>query len=454
MRLTLPQRRGRETAVSVADAITTHVTPSAPAATTRAVTLVDHQVVQRTEHAAAEVIVRCPRPGSVVARSPQREVRGDVVDGACRILLPVGGPYTVTLHDGGDAVMLADDVLVGDLWVLAGSTNMAGAAPFGDDVTPHPHVRLFDTGGSWRPARDPLHERFDDSLRPRGVGPGLSFGNAMIDERGVPVGLVATASVGSTMADWDPSRADEGDISEFGFLRRSLLLIGGRTAGMIWYLGEADATAEDSEARAADLESTLRDMIREYRRLTGDRTAPVHLVQLGQYVGQHRAEHRRSWIRIRGVQERFAAVGADSVTATADLRLTDTVHLGLEAQRRLGRRLALAASGRPPFMVDRVRVTRSARLILDFVGVSHALLDVGDIVGFSIHDDAHRDVEIVVGARVTGACQVTIELSRPPQPGESLWYGYGTTPYCQLVDASDRAVPCFGPLALVDASDG
>ncbi len=80
--------------------------------------------------------------------------------------------------------------------------------------------------------------------------------------------------------------------------------------------------------------------------------------------------------------------------------------------------------------------------------MSHALVDVGDIVGFSIHDASHRDVEIVRGAHVSGPSQITIELTRPPEAGESLWYGYGTTPYCQVVDASDRAVACFGPVAL------
>ena len=62
----------------------------------------------------------------------------------------------------------------------------------------------------------------------------------------------------------------------------------------------------------------------------------------------------------------------------------------------------------------------------------------------------HNDANVLaLGARLTGHAQVTIDLARAPVAGEALWYGYGTTPYCQLVDIRDRALPTLGPEPLV-----
>ena len=411
----------------------------------------DHQVLQRTRPSGADATVATPGDGRLVVSGTGVEITARASLGVAQVTLPVGGPYQIELHGSVGSWTLARDVMVGDLWVLAGDGNMAGAAPFGPEYVPHASVRVHDLQGNWRMARDPLHERLPDPIIPRGVGPGVTFGDTLVDEAGVPIGLVAAAAHGTTIADWDPGRAGDGDASAFGFLRRSLLLAGGRATGMLWYHGETDAVmaGETGVNPAVDYSYGLTRVIDEFRRLVDDPTAAVHLVQLGQYNGQHRAEVRRAWQSLRGIQARYQEVGADSVTATADLRLSDMQHLGLEAQRRLGSRLALAAIGRGAPAVDRIRLTRSQRLIVDFRDVAQSFVDVGAIVGFSVHDDTQRDVEIVAGAELSGKSQVTISLTRPPEPGESLWYGYGTTPYCQLVDRRDRALPCFGPEPLL-----
>ena len=70
--------------------------------------------------------------------------------------LPVGGPYQV-----GDA----QNVLVGDLWILAGQSNMEGVGDLVNVEEPHPFVHSFQSREAWAPAEEPLHW-LEESPRP------------------------------------------------------------------------------------------------------------------------------------------------------------------------------------------------------------------------------------------------------------------------------------------------
>ena len=78
------------------------------------------------------------------------------LDSGETVELPAGGPYEV----GG-----AKNVLVGDLWVLAGQSNMEGVGDLVDVEPPHPLVHSFQSREQWAPAEEPLHW-LDESPRP------------------------------------------------------------------------------------------------------------------------------------------------------------------------------------------------------------------------------------------------------------------------------------------------
>jgi sialate O-acetylesterase len=64
--------------------------------------------------------------------------------------VPAGGPYTLEIRAGGGAV--ADRVtglLVGDLWVLAGQSNMEGVGNLVDVEPPSALVNSFDQTDRW-----------------------------------------------------------------------------------------------------------------------------------------------------------------------------------------------------------------------------------------------------------------------------------------------------------------
>ena len=48
-------------------------------------------------------------------------------------------------------------VFVGDLWVLAGQSNMEGVGDLIDVTPPNPRVMLLGMDGKWAQAEEPLH---------------------------------------------------------------------------------------------------------------------------------------------------------------------------------------------------------------------------------------------------------------------------------------------------------
>jgi hypothetical protein len=86
-------------------------------------------------------------------------VDGNLVDGKLAGI-PVGGPYTITCQvkaNGKTANVTINNVYVGDLWVLAGQSNMEGVGELIDVTSPYPGVMLLGMDGRWRQAEEPLH---------------------------------------------------------------------------------------------------------------------------------------------------------------------------------------------------------------------------------------------------------------------------------------------------------
>ena len=81
----------------------------------------------------------------------QRDTDGKArvtLDSGDELELATGGPHEV----GG-----AKNVLVGDLWVLAGQSNMEGVGGLVEVETPHPLVHSFQSRETWAVAEEPLH---------------------------------------------------------------------------------------------------------------------------------------------------------------------------------------------------------------------------------------------------------------------------------------------------------
>ena len=72
--------------------------------------------------------------------------------------IPTGGPYRVELRmQGGSSIITVSNILVGDLWILAGQSNMEGVGDLIDVQQPDPMVHTFDLADHWGVAEEPLH---------------------------------------------------------------------------------------------------------------------------------------------------------------------------------------------------------------------------------------------------------------------------------------------------------
>lgn len=448
--------------------------------------LVDQQVVQRDRPQGATVPVSGTSAGTV--RIAVVDHAGTVVTEweqvgsggpwKAELDVPVGGPYDLVAEQpDGTRAELVRGFLVGDLWVLAGQSNMQGDGFLADELEPpSPMVHVLDLKREWRLATEPLHRVFEspdlahcvyedpevltaareaNTQDGKGAGLGIAFGKALFDATGVPVGLVVAAQGGTSLHAWTPDRRHEGGRSLFGSMLLSIEAAGGRVAGMLWYQGESDAF----ELFHRDYDQRLARFVDAVREEVARPDLPFFHVQIGRVIAitEITDEMRDAWNTVREVQ-RTIDLGPGGVTTAVDLALNDFIHITTSSLRRLGRRLAKLASGEVrTITLDAVDVQQFEgrfEIRCRFGGVTGSLHPHEHVAGFSLRAaDGELVTDAVYSVDVDPAdpAGVIVRGVRDVAPAWLLWYGYGTDPYCNLVDEADMAVPAFGPVALTVA---
>jgi len=386
--------------------------------------------------------------------------------------LPTGGPYTIELEfvDACGTVtenVFVHDVLVGDVWLLGGQSNMEGIGLLVDAARTREFVRAFYMDDRWDVAQDPVHNISDavDPIHRRlcggelppaktvtGVGPGVAFGQAMHEFSDVPQGLIACAHGGTSMSQWDPGRKAEGGNSLYGAMLRRFRKNGAKVAGLVWYQGCSDA----NPAAAPLYTDRMVKLIAAVRGDCGDPDLPVAVVQIARVVGWG-ADTVQHWNSVQDQQRRLPeSIDRLLVVPAIDLPLDDGIHIAGIGQNRLGWRLARAmhalvggnGAGPPPIEVRNVCVEESAAapnadVIAEFAHVEGALRSGSRPAGFAIVGQGGV-YDVVFDIRLDG-CSVIVRTGVPPVnlKGKTLWYGYGTNPYCNITDANDRSLPVF-----------
>ncbi len=128
---------------------------------------------------------------------------------------PVGGPYSVRIH--GEQEVELHNVLVGDVWLCGGQSNMylgVGATDNGAEeikAADHPELRLFLVGGkaAYSPAKAPtgIWKVCSPTTLGEGGDRGFSavayyFARRIQGELHIPIGLIEDCSGGSTVEAW------------------------------------------------------------------------------------------------------------------------------------------------------------------------------------------------------------------------------------------------------------
>lgn len=179
----------------------------------------DHMVLQRD---AAVPVWGWADPGEAVTVSIEGQTAQTTADNAGRwrtdlIQMQAGGPHTLTIK-GKASVVTLGDVLVGDVWLCTGQSNMDfqlqkadGAEQALAETANYPNVRLFkverhvaenprdDCVGEWK-TNTPESAKSISAI-------GYFFGIKLNDEVKVPIGLIHTAYGGTPAQAWTSREA-------------------------------------------------------------------------------------------------------------------------------------------------------------------------------------------------------------------------------------------------------
>ena len=374
----------------------------------------------------------------------------------------------------GDPAVVLTDILVGEVWVASGQSNMEwpmckctnGAAdiaaaddsqlrlltvPLGVSTTgPRTSMPLQynRTSSTWRLCTSGNVVNFS--------GVAYYFARDLRKALGVPVGVIYQAMGGTTCRAWSPRSAVTGDPVVEKYLadwnsriknwnaqwgsdpaedvNRPMVLYDAMIAplqpyaiqGVIWYQGESDS------GDALNFRHLFPSLIKSWRQEWGGREFPFLFVQLAPQVG---------WTpELREAQlQTWQTVPNTAMVVTADVGPVDPKDFHPPHKQPVGSRLALAAralvygenieySG--PIYAS--SATDNGRVIIRFTHCSGGLKtsDGKALQGFTV---AGADGVFVEAAAVIEGDTVVVSSPAVPIPA-SVRYGWANVPHCNLAN--------------------
>jgi sialate O-acetylesterase len=449
---------------------------------------VDYQVFQRDAENRASILLRGEAAAagktvqaSLATATPPKKVvaKAEAAIGGGQwtmtLTAPVGGPYTLTVLSNNGKPVTVKNLLVGDLWILAGQSNMEGVGDLVDVQPPDVLVNSFDQSDQWINAKEPLHSlpsavdpvhwrknaqgqivRLEGEAlqqfianRKKGAGLGLPFAVDLVRRTGVPVGLVPCGHGGTSMDQWNPALKDKGGNSLYGATLRRFQAVGGKVTGVLWYQGESDANPK----AAPVFQEKFEKLVAALRADFGQSSLPFYYVQIGRHVS---SVNVAEWNAVQEMQRKAEAmIPRSGMVPAIDVALDDGIHVSTQDQKLIGKRLAaLALRDLFPKLQGPKRGPRLASVHyadgvvrVTFNEVNGKLVSDGRIAGFSIHNAKGEAVPAIFKSRVDpqDTNSVLLSISGKLPDGASLRYGYGKDPYCNLRDEAGMGVPVFGP---------
>ena len=398
--------------------------------------------------------------------------------------IPVGGPYDIIISDDRESVTLSA-IYVGDLWLLAGQSNMEGSGKWREkyqkyDKNPSPTVRAYYMNETWGAAKSQLHQLWEShdsqisdtfkndrknsrwgaefpEVQNNGVGPGLFFAIEMQKRMdGVPQGVIPCGVGGSGLWQWNP----DGENNLYTAAKRRFRECGGNIKGIFWHQGEAQAMGGAFKTFVFEMEH----LILGIRKDLGNSELPIVQVQLNKYVAANPATDE-AWNIIREMQRTLEDKIENLATVySLDLELDDLVHLASEGHEILGARAAEAMSvligktGVPSPTFDSFEVIQDdyvpffANVRVNFRNIVGELTSQGVPSGFYILD-SESCLPLRAISRTClekNSVRIKLEFDIDKLGDYYIGYGYGNNFYCNITDSANRSIPGFGPLKIKD----
>ena len=389
------------------------------------------------------------RSGTAVADEEGRwEVRLDP--------LPAGGPHV--LRVSGHNELLLENVVVGEVWVCAGQSNMhaplrtidGGLEAAGE--LDGCNLRLFratpawsetpalELSGSWETCGLPAALEFSSV--------GWFFGRRLERELDVPIGLIqctkpAPAESWTDLARMQASpelatsleRRFPAEHARPGRLFNGLVLPLARfpVRGIAWYQGESNLWSSSHYGLV------FRTLIESWRAAWGDPELFFLFVQLPNN-GEGEARPLARWVRVREAQASALALPRTAMVVTIDIGEGEGFHPGVK--RPYGERLAGVAlsdvygkqiDSQGPAVSELHFEEKSVRLRFERAGAGLTTADGQPPRAFALAGEDRQ--WIPAEARITGVDEVVVESPAVPAP-LAIRYAWSDAPRVNLTGAN------------------
>ena len=457
----------------------------------------DHMVLQQKQKNKVWGKAESGESVSVTIGDQSHETKaGD--DGLWMVMLdelPAGGPHELVIK--GTNEIKISDVLVGEVWVCSGQSNMGWTVSNSYDydlerlAADHPNLRMinFPRVGVQEPVWD--HPGFNWMVcNPDNVGKfsavGYFFGRQLLQSLDVPIGLVNTSWGGSAceawiarerleqagtyktmLSRWDAMAAEmaalenketksDADVEQLKRLQGNLSgnhrpaniyngvlksHLGYGIRGAIWYQGESNA------GRAYQYRTLFPLMIESWRDEWGIGNFPFYWVQLADFKAEREQPAESDWAELREAQTMTLSLPHTGQAVIIDIGEGKDIHPKnkVDVGRRLAR-LALAneygieiAHQSPMYKSMEVR---DGKVILSFDHVDGGWrpFDTQTPVGFAIAgEDKHfvwADAKILEDGKV----EVWSDSVKEPV---SVRYAWADNPVCNMFDNANLPLTPF-----------
>ena len=270
-----------------------------------------------------------------------------------------GGPHTIRIRGGNEVVL--DDVLIGEVWLCSGQSNMEWSGEHGllqskqeSPRATNSLIRFFHVPKSTATApQDQLSARWvvctpEEMLRFSAIG--YFFGKRLNEHLGAPIGLINSSWGGTPAEVWTPRNTVESDPElkaaslqlkpaawwphEPGMAYNAMIhpLIPFRIGGVIWYQGESNVSTHGSYRR-------LFTRMIEAWRAAWNAELPFYFVQIAPHT--YGDDHIRAAL-LREAQTEAASHPKTGMVVISDL-VDNVKDIHPQSKREVAERLALYA---------------------------------------------------------------------------------------------------------------
>ncbi|MDZ4818351.1 MAG: sialate O-acetylesterase [Planctomycetota bacterium] len=317
--------------------------------------------------------------------------------------MKAGGPYTLTIE--GKNKVEAKNILIGEVWICSGQSNMQWAVNQTADpkqtiaAANYPRIRLvtIPRGGKSKP-QDDVAAKWEE-CSPETVPPfsavAYHFGVALYKQLDVPIGLISTNVGGTPAQHWTSKEglASQPELAGFAAEKNASELYNAMIhplvpyaiRGAIWYQGESNA------GQAHRYRTLFPTMIQDWRNVWKQGDFPFLFVQLAPHRKKVDKPGDSTWAELREAQlMTLSKLPNTGMAVIMDVGDEEDIHP--KAKQPVGQRLALAA--RALAYGEKVEHTgpmyeslsvENGRAVLRFRNIGQGLEVRGDkLTGFSI----------------------------------------------------------------------